>query len=67
MRRFLHGRSYDQMIADGDLPTDRGLRLAVIISESYVRGVEQALIGAAVLGIIGATVAAGHYWLGWWA
>ena len=43
-RRFLHGRSYGQMLEDGDLPKDPNERLAVIIIESYIRGTEQAAI-----------------------
>lgn len=53
MRRFLHGRSYDQMIADGDLPNDRGERLMVMLSESWIRGMEQGIIAGLMLFAIG--------------
>lgn len=66
MRRWLHGRSYQQMIVDGDLPEDRGERLIVIMGESFIRGFEQSLI-AIFLGLclIGLIWAIWHYHLIW--
>lgn len=50
--RILPWRNYDQMLADGNLPS-RGdpERLAIIMAESYKRGLCQAAIVSAI-GII---------------
>jgi hypothetical protein len=49
--RLLPWRSYDQMLADGNLPP-RGSpdRLAVIMDESFKRGLCQGAIACAVAG-----------------